>query len=118
MKKLLTMTLLITMAATNIYGMECGLSMPKIKRPHSERVYIDEDDLKMNGDTFHIHVGCNEWIETHSVHRDKKGLFTYQSKIKGASAGVYEKSWKCPYCHSYWPMKTKCQNPDCPSKYL
>jgi hypothetical protein len=118
MNKLLSIAFVLTMVLTHSYAMDGGVNLPKMKKPLGERIYIDEDDLKTNGDCFHIHVGGNEWIETHSIHRDKRGLFTYESKIKGARAGVYEKSWKCPYCHSYWPIKTKCQNPDCPSKYL
>jgi len=116
MKKLVLPFLLAFLCVNTLNAFE-GFRLPGTKKPHRERMYIDEEELDMTGDCFHIHVGNNEWIQTKSIHRDQRGLYTYESSIKGQEAG-YEKHWKCPYCYAHWPMHTKCQNPDCPSKYI
>lgn len=85
-----------------------------------DKVYIDEEELNMDEDAFYFHVGGNVWIHTDTVHRDKTGLFTFNcsiSKPNMARPSDYERRWKCPYCYSYWPIGTPCQNKDCPSKY-
>lgn len=88
-----------------------------------EKIYIDGNELNTTQDIFRVHIGHNVWIETSTVHRDKSGLFTFDSCISrsATSAGSYragyEKSWKCPYCYHYWPIGTPCQNKDCPSRY-
>ncbi len=87
----------------------------------SDKIYIDEENFKSNGDAFYIHQGGNVWIHTDTVHRDSSGLYTFDSHIvrsmRCKAVGGYEKKWRCPYCYSYWPVGTKCQNADCPSKY-
>ncbi len=89
-----------------------------------DRVYVDADAFKSNtdGDEFYIHTGNNIWLVTHTIHRDAKGMFAYESNLARSTFGPghkveYQKKWKCPYCYSYWPIGTPCQNPDCPSKY-
>lgn len=85
----------------------------------NKKMYIDIDDLFAKEQTFHIHTGDNIWLETNTVHKDEVGYYTYErnlSVIPGCSMG-WERKWKCPYCYSYWPVGTPCQNADCPSKY-
>lgn len=86
---------------------------------HKEKVYITLHEVDTKDDRLRIHTGGNVWIETNAIHRDVKGAFTLKEDIVLDSFNTwgYEKRWKCPYCHSYWPMKTACQNPDCPSRY-
>lgn len=87
----------------------------------AEKIYIDQDEFKHGEDAFYIHLGNNVWVHTDCVHRDATGLFTYEcSMAKTLMPGMqcaYQKTWKCPYCYSYWPIGTPCQNADCPSKY-
>jgi hypothetical protein len=85
-----------------------------------DRMYINGDDLDFSQETFRFHIGENIWLQTNTVHRDGSGLYTLESDIHrstGDSKIGYEKKWRCPYCNYYWPIGTKCQNPDCPSKY-
>lgn len=88
-----------------------------------DKVYIDPDSFKANtkGDEFYIHTGHNIWLVTHTINRDATGLFSYESNLSRSmepgQKADYVKRWKCPYCYSYWPIGTPCQNPDCPSKY-
>ena|SRR5580765_5470814 len=88
----------------------------------TEKVYIENEDFSIDDYAFHIHVGDNLWIETNSVHKDDKGFYTYESNIRYILDGKgikleREKKWKCPYCHSYWPIGISCQKASCPSKY-
>lgn len=84
----------------------------------TDKVYIDSKELNFKHDTFRIHVGGNEWIRTNTVHRDQSGLYTFESDILRNHIKMgYEKEWKCPYCHRYWPLNQPCQNGNCPSKY-
>lgn len=86
----------------------------------SERMYIDENELDTSQNAFHIHVGSNQYIRTEIIHKDKTGLYTYESDITTKLDNIsstYEKTWKCPYCHQQNPMNQKCSNADCPSKY-
>jgi len=83
-----------------------------------EKIYFDPDDFPMGEDSFHIHIGCNEWIQTSTVHRDVTGFFTYSADIYCVPGSLaYQKQWKCPYCNLYWPMGKPCGNPDCPSRF-
>jgi len=89
-----------------------------------EPTYIDDDDFSVKNDSFYIHLGHNVWINTDTVHRDKTGLYFYESSIKCSvvksgktSFLTHDKTWKCPYCYSYWPIGRSCGNKDCPSKY-
>jgi hypothetical protein len=86
-----------------------------------DKVYIDEDELNLRNDAFHIHIGDNVWIQTNTVHKDMTGLFTFENSIarslNKSFKSEYEKKWKCPYCYQYWPIGKKCQNEYCPSKY-
>jgi hypothetical protein len=85
----------------------------------SEKIYIDEDQLDHKEDCFHIHIGGNVWLETEIIHRDKTGMYTFDSRLLRSKklATEYKKTWKCPYCYQYWPIGTACKNPECPSKY-
>lgn len=83
----------------------------------SEKMYIDENELSMKGDAFHIHIGHNIWLVTNSVHRDCTGLYAFKRNLVSDMHMEYEKKWRCPYCYHYWPLGTACQNRDCPSKY-
>lgn len=91
----------------------------------TDKMYIDDEELCTKyHDSFYIHLGHNVWVKTDTVHRDKTGMFCFESSLcrsvspigKGYYA-AYEKQWKCPYCYHYWPIGTSCQNKDCPSKY-
>ena len=116
MSRFISLFLLAVMAAGNL----CYAGVF-----HSgDRVYMDADAFKANtkGDEFYIHTGNNVWLVTHSIHRDSKGLFAYESNLSRAldMPGYkmeYERKWKCPYCYNYWPIGKPCGNPDCPSKY-
>ncbi len=86
------------------------------------KVYIDPDEFNAESEIFRFHTGNNIWLETHSVHRDHQGLYTFDVDVIRSLCGrtlktEYQKSWKCPYCYHYWPLGTSCQNKDCPSKY-
>ncbi len=112
MKKLLFACLsMVTLASLS------ALEYPVIYQNLSEKIYIDEKEMLSDFDSFHIHVGENIWIKTNTVHRDSTGLFTYDSDITKDDNIGYEKKWKCPYCHHYWPMGKSCKNKNCPSKF-
>lgn len=86
-----------------------------------EKIYLNEDEIKNSHDSFYIHQGHNVWLQTSTLHRDQTGLYTFSSNlcshfIPGGKT-EYIKTWRCPYCHHYWPIGQKCQNKDCPSKY-
>ena len=88
----------------------------------NEKMYIDESDLSVNGDAFHIHIGHNVWLMTNTVHRDSSGLYTFEGNLNRSITGTrmgdgYERKWKCPYCYHYWAIGTACQNSSCPSRY-
>jgi hypothetical protein len=88
----------------------------------SEKMYLDEEEVRASIDAFYIHTGGNMWLETKSINRDERGLFTYKHDIsvegmKGSKMS-YKEKWKCPYCHGWWPKGQKCQDPECPSKYF
>jgi hypothetical protein len=89
------------------------------EKAHSEKIYIDEEEFDTKGDSFYIHTGHNVWLQTHTVHRDKTGLYTFESNINRSTdvKMEYEKKWKCPYCYMYWPVGKACANKECPSKY-
>lgn len=89
---------------------------------NDEKIYIDDTEVNSTFDHFQIHTGNNVWIETNSLYRDEFGLFTFHTNISSMQNSTspnaeYVKKWKCPYCYKYWPIGTKCQNSDCPSKY-
>ncbi len=87
---------------------------------HADKLYIHPKSIDKRDDTFHIHTGHNVWIKTSSVDCDKKGFYTLKSDIKIGSwenRMQYEKEWKCPYCHHYWPWGTSCKNEECPSRF-
>ena len=92
-----------------------------------ERIYIDDEEFCCEQDCFWIHEGNNVWVRTDTVHRDHTGLFTHECSIARFvdkttpkpihQKPTYEKSWKCPYCYTYWPIGKACENANCPSKY-
>lgn len=85
-----------------------------------EKVYIDSKEMDMSRDRFKIHVGHNKWIETTSVSRDNRGLYTLESNIIRStlnSQSEYEQEWRCPYCFNWWPMGKRCKNDKCPSTF-
>lgn len=86
-----------------------------------EKMYLNEEEIKTTVDKFYIHQGGNVWIHTPTIHRDKQGLFTFESdlgRIKDSfNVWGYEKTWRCPYCNQHWPIGKPCQNSDCPSRY-
>jgi hypothetical protein len=97
-----------------------AITLGEMRRPYIDRMYIDENEfsVKVEADSFYIHVGDNEWIGTHSVHRDEKGLFTYESQIIKCDASTsYEKKWRCPYCYRFSSMGMACENKECPSHF-
>jgi hypothetical protein len=84
----------------------------------NEKIYIDSNELDSSENNFKIHVGHNMWLETETVHRDSTGLYTFENNIvRSLKNAEYQRQWKCPYCHAYWPEGIRCQNPKCPSKY-
>ncbi len=87
---------------------------------NEEKIYLDSKEMDISQDRFKIHIGHNTWIETFSVSRDEKGLFTFETNIVKSLTGTqvtYRNEWKCPYCFNWWPMGKGCQNSDCPSKF-
>lgn len=94
-------------------------NLPAIEMPiFSQRIYMDEKDLSNDEFGFHNHIGENIWIGMETVHRDSTGLFAYECDVfRSEISTEYEKKWKCPYCHHYWPIGKACGNKDCPSKY-
>lgn len=95
----------------------CLMSVSAISA--AEKIYIDDESLDYKQDSFHIHIGNNVWLETDTVHRDKSGLYTFDTNLLRSKSikNEFKKTWKCPYCYQYWPLGTKCQNSECPSKY-
>jgi hypothetical protein len=87
-----------------------------------DKMYLNEDEVKTSYDRFHIHIGENVWIETNALNRDQFGLFTFNSNIASIENSPlnaeYVKKWRCPHCNKYWPIGIRCQNTDCPSKYM
>ena len=82
------------------------------------KMYIDQKEMCSKDNTFRIHIGGNEWIQTNTMHRDETGLFTFENDIFFNKAKMsWEKQWKCPYCFQYWPMGKPCGNSSCPSKF-
>ena len=83
-----------------------------------DKLYMGSESCRCKDSVHYIHLGNNVWLVSNRIHRDEKGLFTYKKNLsKGVKNSEYEKKWKCPYCHNYWPIETKCQNLKCPSKY-
>jgi len=87
-----------------------------------EEFYIDDDEIASNtvGDAFHIHIGNNIWLISDFDPRNANNLFTNKCNVNQSnnlSKVAYERKWKCPYCHGYWPIGKACQDPNCPSKY-
>lgn len=97
-----------------------SLTLGEMRRPYIDRMYIDENEfsVKVEADSFYVHLGNNEWVATHSVHRDEKGLFTYESQVfKSGTSTHFEKKWRCPYCYQFSSMGMACENRECPSHF-
>lgn len=114
----------VLMASTTLSATPCIgelLQNGKVIKPSidkDERIYFDPDDFPMGEESFHIHVGNNQWIQTTTVHRDMSGFFTYSADVYCVPGSIsYEKHWKCPYCNLYWPWGSPCGNPQCPGKF-
>ncbi len=85
-----------------------------------DKFYIDCDELNTSHDAFHIHLGHNIWVQTSAVYKDDQGFYALESNISrlgGKYNNEYERKWKCPYCHYYWPIGRPCGNKDCPSRF-
>jgi hypothetical protein len=85
-----------------------------------ERMYVDTKDLDMSQGQIHFHTGHNIWLEAMSLLSDERGLYILESSLTrklGSWPAEHKKQWQCPYCHNFWPMKTPCQNKDCPSTF-
>ena len=84
----------------------------------SEKIYFDDESLEHKHDCFHIHQGNNVWLETKTVHRDSTGLYAFETGlIRSKPSLEYKKTWKCPYCYTYWPIGSPCKNSECPSRF-
>ena len=80
-------------------------------------------DLLLCGSVFieaaHTHIGNNIWMYDgidNGLELQSPQCSVYQSDYQPMEFGD-EKTWKCPYCHHYWPVGTACQNESCPSRY-
>lgn len=96
------------------------IQSPLLAFDTTEKIYIDSKEMDMSQDRFKIHVGGNKWIETSSVSRDERGLYTLETNIVRSLTGLnatYRNEWKCPYCFNWWPMGKSCKNAQCPSKF-
>lgn len=86
-----------------------------------QRVYMDDSEIEMQDDAFHVHIGNNVWLVTESVENGTSDMntreFNISKSISNSNEMAYQKCWKCPYCHNYWPIGKACQNPNCASKY-
>ncbi len=89
-----------------------------------DKMYIDPESFNVNtsGDEFYVHIGENIWLVTHTINRDEFGVFAYEHNLRKSTNGPgsemsFEKKWRCPYCHRYWPIGKPCGNDECPSKY-
>lgn len=106
MIKKLAILALMAFSITNLYS--------------QEKFYIDFDELNTTQDAFHIHLGHNIWVQTNAVYKDDQGFYALESNISrmvGKYSNEYERKWKCPYCHYYWPIGRPCANKDCPSRF-
>lgn len=67
----------------------------------------------------HTHVGQNIWIYDgvdNGIEMPIPQCSVSEDSYNTMEFGD-EKTWKCPYCHHYWPMGTPCQNESCPSRF-
>lgn len=79
---------------------------------YSAKVYFDSNDLVISNNIIYVQLE-NNLIETSVIRSDQQGLYVFESEINDCRLGG-EKEWKCPYCHHWWPMGQKCNNPNCP----
>jgi hypothetical protein len=106
-------------------GLSIGLFALSANVYADDRIYIDEEEFCYEAGNCWIHLGGNEWIRTETVHLDDTGLYTHECSIARfqgkdtpkPSNWWYEKHWKCPYCHKYWPQGKACKNENCPSRF-
>lgn len=57
----------------------------------SEKIYIDEDELSVVADAFHIHLANTIWIETNTIHRGITGRYIFENNIKLVSGNGIRK---------------------------
>lgn len=128
MKKLLKFILIACFLSTGLYanvlswdpstGILTTDGQGNVSSPIvNEKMYINMDEMVASEELFHIHEGSNQWIQINAIHSDSRGFYIQETDIVKSHDGGYEKKWRCPYCNSYWPIGTPCQNGDCPSKY-
>ncbi len=91
---------------------------PSNEKVYNDRVYIDESEMEVKNGIIHVHEGHNIWVRYKSATIDSTGLYTHERDLVKDCHNIMERSWKCPYCHRHWPLKTSCQNEDCPSRYM
>jgi hypothetical protein len=81
--------------------------------PYQNKLYFDSSDLEISDKVFYIHLE-NNLFETNTIRTDENGFYILENDITDCRK-EREKMWKCPYCHHWWPIGLKCQNPDCPT---
>lgn len=96
----------------------CAVFMPMQAKNTHDRVYLDETEMEVKNGLIHVHTGHNVWIRYKCAKIDSTGLYSYDSQLVRDTHNLMERTWKCPYCHRHWPLKTSCQNEDCPSRYM
>lgn len=80
---------------------------------YQAKLYFDSNDLEISDNVIYIHLE-NNLIETNILRTDQQGIYIFEDDI--TNYGVErEKKWKCPYCHHWWPVGQRCQNPECPT---
>lgn len=78
--------------------------------------YFKMSDLDVNGSSFHIHIGANQWILSNLIHCDLSGLYVRENElIRYEDSPEYFFKWKCEDCTFFWPLDVACLLPDCPS---
>jgi hypothetical protein len=77
------------------------------------KLYIDANNLEIADNVIYVHLEDN-CIATKAVRADQYGCYIFESDITDYGISR-EKKWKCPYCHRWWPIGERCQNPECPT---
>lgn len=80
---------------------------------YQAKLYFNSNDLEISDNVIYIHLE-NNLIETSVIRTDQQGFYIFENDITNY-AFEREKKWKCPYCHHWWPIGQRCQNPECPT---